>query len=50
MNVIKTTENGGMYICTMIGINKELSEKMANWVTITQRISQRQLKALQSGS
>lgn len=31
MNVIKTTENGGMYICTMVGINKELSEKMANW-------------------
>mgnify|MGYP000898787171 CR=1 FL=1 len=31
MNVIKTTENGGMYICTMIGINKELYEKMANW-------------------
>lgn len=30
MNVIKTTENGGMYVCTMIGINKELSEKMAN--------------------
>lgn len=31
MNIIKTTENGGMYICTMIGIRKELSEKMANW-------------------
>lgn len=31
MNVIKTTENGGMYICTMVGIGKELSEKMANW-------------------
>lgn len=31
MNIIKTTENGGMYICTMVGINKELSEKMANW-------------------
>lgn len=30
MNVIKTTENGGMYICTMIGINKELFEKMVN--------------------
>ena len=31
MNIIKTTENGGMYICTMVGIGKELSEKMANW-------------------
>lgn len=31
MNVIKTTENGGMYICTMIGIRKELSEKIKNW-------------------
>lgn len=31
MNVIKTTENGSMYICTMVGIGKELSEKMANW-------------------
>lgn len=30
MNVIKTTENGSMYICTMVGIGKELSEKMAN--------------------
>ena len=31
MNVIKTTENGGMYICTMIGIKKEIAEKVANW-------------------
>ena len=31
MNVIKTTENGGMYICTMIGINKEIAEKVVNW-------------------
>lgn len=31
MNVIKTTENGSIYICTMVGIRKKLSEKMANW-------------------
>ena len=31
MNVIKTTENGSMYICTMVGIRKELSEKIKNW-------------------